>query len=187
MPDWTFYQHSGIHGACPSPCQWCMSMSMLNAHVSAHVHAAHHRCVSVCVFVCINAGLSSIQSVRYQNKKTNDAGTGPVPDQAKAVRHFFGPVPDWNFDAGMPMPALVSWMPMPSYAKTQLLQVRIWRTSCLRIPLTLSLLSCLSSYRFMGQGLYIGKCLPPWGGVENIRRCHLGGKKYEAGKRSGKI
>jgi hypothetical protein len=22
-------------------------------------------------------------------KKTNDAGTGPVPDQAKAVQHFF--------------------------------------------------------------------------------------------------
>jgi hypothetical protein len=27
-------------------------------------------------------------------KKTNDAGTGPVPDQADTVRHFFSPVPD---------------------------------------------------------------------------------------------
>jgi hypothetical protein len=27
-------------------------------------------------------------------KKTNDAETGPVPDQTKAVRHFFGPVPN---------------------------------------------------------------------------------------------
>jgi hypothetical protein len=47
--------------------------------------------------------------------KTNDAGNSPVPDQAKAVRHFFGPVPDEIIDAGMPMPALVSSMPMPSY------------------------------------------------------------------------
>jgi hypothetical protein len=30
-------------------------------------------------------------------KKTNDAGTGLVPDQAKAVRHIFGPVPVWNY------------------------------------------------------------------------------------------
>jgi hypothetical protein len=29
-------------------------------------------------------------------KKTNDAGTDPVPDQAGAVRHFFGMVPEWN-------------------------------------------------------------------------------------------
>jgi hypothetical protein len=27
-------------------------------------------------------------------KKPNDAETGPVPDQADAVRHFFSPVPD---------------------------------------------------------------------------------------------
>jgi hypothetical protein len=29
-------------------------------------------------------------------KKTNDAGTGPVPDYAHTVRHFFSPVPDEN-------------------------------------------------------------------------------------------
>ncbi len=50
--------------------------------------------VHVRVHKCRNAGLSGIQSVRYRNKKTNDAGTGPVPDQTKVVRHFFGPVPD---------------------------------------------------------------------------------------------
>jgi hypothetical protein len=53
----------------------------------------HHRCLCVCVFVCKcrNAGLSGIRSVRYWNekKKIIDAGTGPVPGQAKAVRHFF--------------------------------------------------------------------------------------------------
>jgi hypothetical protein len=59
-----------------------------------------HERVRVRVYKCRNAGLSGIRSVRYRNKKTNDAGTGPVP---KII------------DAGMPMPALVSWMPMPSY------------------------------------------------------------------------
>ncbi len=75
-------------------------MSMLNVHV----HAAHHRCVRVRggvrvrvhvrVYKCRNAGLIGVQSVRYRNEKTNDARKDPVPDQAKAVRHFFGLVPD---------------------------------------------------------------------------------------------
>ncbi len=80
-------------------------MSMLN--VSVHVHAAHHKCVCVCegvfvwvfvcVFMCINAGMpdcpaSDQSSTRI--KKTNDAGTGLVLNQIKAVRHFFGRVPD---------------------------------------------------------------------------------------------
>ncbi len=60
-------------------------------------------CVFVCVFVfmfvfvCINAGMLDCPA-SYQSgtgiKKTNDAGTGPEPDQTKAIRHFFGPVPD---------------------------------------------------------------------------------------------
>jgi hypothetical protein len=50
--------------------------------------------VRVRVYKCRNAGLSGIRSVWYRNEKINDAGTGPVPDQAKAVRHFFSPVPD---------------------------------------------------------------------------------------------
>ncbi len=42
-------------------------------------------------------------------KNTNDAGTGTVPDYTDAVRHFFGPVPDWigeflNADAGVSFP-----------------------------------------------------------------------------------
>jgi hypothetical protein len=77
-------------------------MSMLNIHVPVHGHAAHHRCVRVRVGVrvrvrvhvykCRNAGLTGIRSVWYRNEKTNNAGTGPVPDQAKAVWHFLGPV-----------------------------------------------------------------------------------------------
>jgi hypothetical protein len=57
-------------------------------------------CVFMSVFVCINAGMPNYSASDQSGtglKKTNDAGTGPVPDQAKAVRHFFGPVPDWNY------------------------------------------------------------------------------------------
>jgi hypothetical protein len=70
-------------------------MSMLKVHVPVPVLAAHHRCVGVCefvfvcmfVFMCINAGMPDCP-------ETNDAKTGQVMDQGKAVRHFFGPVPD---------------------------------------------------------------------------------------------
>jgi hypothetical protein len=110
--------HLHAHGACPCPC----FISMLNVHVPVHVHAAHHRCVCVFVyvftFVCINArigGLCGIQSVRYRNEKTNDAGTSPVSDQAKAVQHFLVRYRTEIIDAGMTMPAFVSCMPMPSY------------------------------------------------------------------------
>jgi hypothetical protein len=51
--------------------------------------------VRVHVYKCWNARLSGFRSVRYwTEKKTNDAGTGPILDQAKAVQHIFGPVPD---------------------------------------------------------------------------------------------
>jgi hypothetical protein len=109
--------HLHVHGAWPCSC----FMSMLQVHV----HAAHHRCVCVCecvcecvfvcvfvcvcVLVCINAGMPNCPASDQSGtrlKKTNDAGTSPVPDQAKAVRHFFGPVKDWNYwcrnaDAGV--------------------------------------------------------------------------------------
>jgi hypothetical protein len=48
-------------------------------------------------------------------KKTNDAGTVPVSDQAKAVQHFSVRYRTEIIDAGMPMPALVFWMPMHTY------------------------------------------------------------------------
>ncbi len=56
--------------------------------------------VCVCVFMCINAGMPNCPASDQSGtglKKTSAAGTGPVPDQAKAVWHFFGPVPDWNY------------------------------------------------------------------------------------------
>ncbi len=61
------------------------------------------------MFMCINAGLSGIRSVRNWNEKTNRAGTGPVPDQAKAVRHFFCLFLYRTeiIDAGMPMPTVI--------------------------------------------------------------------------------
>ncbi len=62
----------------------------------------------------VNAGmpdcLASDQFGFGRKKKPNDAGTGPVPDQADAVRHL------WSGNAlELWMPALVSLMPMPSY------------------------------------------------------------------------
>jgi hypothetical protein len=103
---------------------------MLNIYVSVHVHAAHHRCVCVCecvfmcvfVFVCINAGMpdcpASDQSgteikklmmpgqFRYQTKP-RQSGIFSVWYQTDYI------------DAGMPMPALVFWMPMPSYGRME--------------------------------------------------------------------
>jgi hypothetical protein len=60
-------------------------MSMLHVHV----HAAQCVCVRVRVYKCWNAELSGIPSVQYRIEKINNAGTGPVPDQAEAVQHFF--------------------------------------------------------------------------------------------------
>ncbi len=99
---------------------------MLKVHVPVHVHDAHHWCVCVCecvfvcvlVFMCINTGMSdcpaSDQSGTRMKKLT----------MLGQVRYLTKPRQSSNFlvqyrieiiDAGMPMPALVSWMPMPSY------------------------------------------------------------------------
>jgi hypothetical protein len=54
-------------------------------------------CVFAFMFVCINAGMPDCPASDQSGtgiKKTNDAGTGPVLDQTKAVQQFFGPVPD---------------------------------------------------------------------------------------------
>jgi hypothetical protein len=62
-----------------------MSMSMLHVHVNIHVH------------IYKNAGMPDHPAFGQSGtglKKTNDAGTVPVPDQAHTVRHFFSPVPD---------------------------------------------------------------------------------------------
>jgi hypothetical protein len=71
--------------------------------------------VFVCMFMCINAGMPDCLAFRYWNEKTNDAMNGLVPDQVKAVQHFLVQYLTEKIDAGMPMPALVFSMPMPSY------------------------------------------------------------------------
>jgi hypothetical protein len=62
--------------------------------VRVHVRVRVRVRVHVRVYKCRNAGLTGIRSVRYRTEKTNDAGNSPVPEQAKAVRQFFGPVLD---------------------------------------------------------------------------------------------
>ncbi len=69
-------------------------------HVHVHVH------VRVRVYKCQNAGLSGIRSVWYRTEKTNDARNSPVPDLAKAVRHFLVWYRTEIIDAGMPMPSI---------------------------------------------------------------------------------
>ncbi len=47
--------------------------------------------------MCINAGMPDCPASDQSGtgiKKTNDAGTNPVPVKADAVRYFFGPVSD---------------------------------------------------------------------------------------------
>ncbi len=97
---------------------------MLNIHVPVHVHTAHHsfvcvcECVFVCVFVYINAGMldcpASDQSGTGMKKLTMP---GQVQYRTKPRQSviFLVRYRTESIDAGMPMPALVSWMPMPSY------------------------------------------------------------------------
>jgi hypothetical protein len=73
-------------GVCVSVCVHVRVRVLVRVRVRVHVR--------VHVYKCQNAGLSGIRSVRYRTEKTNDAGNGPVQDQAKAVRHFFGQVLD---------------------------------------------------------------------------------------------
>ncbi len=103
--------HLHVHGACPCPC----FKSMLNVHVSVHVHAGHHRCV--CVFVCINAGMPD----QHPNSPVPDWKKLTMPEQVWYRTKFTQSgiflvryrTKIWH--AGMPMPASVSLMPMPSY------------------------------------------------------------------------
>jgi hypothetical protein len=88
--------------------------------LQVHVHATHHRCLSVCVFVCvcINAGMpncpASDQSGTELKKLTMPGlvryRTKPRQSGIFLVRYRTGII-----DAGMPMPVLVSSMPLPSY------------------------------------------------------------------------
>ncbi len=74
--------------------------------------------VFVCVF--INAGMPDCPASDQSSTgmiKTNDTGTYAVLDQADAVRNVLVRYRTEIMDARIPMPALVSLMPMPSYGE----------------------------------------------------------------------
>jgi hypothetical protein len=77
------YVHACV---CVSLCTWVRGGVCMYSCLCARV--------LMLMYKCRNAGLSSIRSVWYQNKKTIGAGTGLVTDQACAVQHFFGLVLD---------------------------------------------------------------------------------------------
>jgi hypothetical protein len=69
--------------------------------------------VRVCVRVRVRVRVYKCRTVRHPNKKTNDAGTVPVPDQARQ----YGIFSVRYRTEKLLMPALVFWMPMRSYAE----------------------------------------------------------------------
>ncbi len=99
-------QHVHVQNACPCPC--CMSMLMLHVTVNVHVH------------IYRNAGMPD-------RPASNQSGTGlkklTMPEQVRyrtkltQTGIFLVQYRTKIRDAGMPMPALVSSMPMPSYAE----------------------------------------------------------------------
>ncbi len=135
--------HVHVHGACLCPC--CTFMSMLHVHVHAacvcpccmptsklhvHVHAASPcpcqcpsrlsvsmgmcACACVPVLVCACVQMPECQTVRYMISPVLEwkklAMPGPI-----GYQHFFARYQTEMMDPGMPMPALVSSMPMPSF------------------------------------------------------------------------
>jgi hypothetical protein len=98
---------------------------MLNIHVPVHGHDAHHRCVRVRVHVrmrvhvykCRNAGLTGIQSVGTGMKKLMMPGQVRYQTKPRQSGIFLVQYQTEIVNAGMPMPVLVSWMPMPSYGE----------------------------------------------------------------------
>jgi hypothetical protein len=95
--------HVHVHTACPCPC--CMSMSMLHVHVNVHVHIYRNAGMpNRPASSQSSTGLKKLmipEQVRYRTKLTQP-GIFVVRYRTK-IR-----------DAGMPMPALVFSMPMPS-------------------------------------------------------------------------
>jgi hypothetical protein len=102
--------HVHVYTACPCPC--CMSRSMLHAHVNVHVHIYRKAGMpDRPASSQSGTGLKQLtipEQVRYRTKLTQ-SGIFVVRYRTK-IR-----------DAGMPMPALVFSMPMPSSGKYQLL------------------------------------------------------------------
>jgi hypothetical protein len=95
--------HNQIRAACP--CSYCMSMSMLHVDVNASCQCQCPECRTVWHPVSLVPDwkkLTMPKPVRYRTKLTQ-SGIFLVQYWTKI------------WDAGMPMPALVSSMPMPSY------------------------------------------------------------------------
>ncbi len=136
MPDWAFYRHSGIHASmhvhCPGPC--CISKSILHVHV--HVACSSQWCISCQCFMSMSMSID-IYIEMLEKCRTVQHPVSPVPDwkkltMPKQVRYRTKLMQSGIFlvryrtkirDAGMPMPALVSSMPMPSYGKDTFLIV----------------------------------------------------------------
>ncbi len=152
MPDWTFYRHSGIH-ACPlsryllhyqscavCPCPCCLSMSIMHVHV-------HDACPCQC---CMSMAMSMYIYIEMLEYWTVRRPVSPVPNWKKLMmpeqaRYWTKVTQSGIFlvryrtkirDAGMPMPALVSSMLMPSYAnfqracKSKWPRTGSWRSRC---------------------------------------------------------
>ncbi len=125
MSDWTFYRHSGIH-ACPLSrymlqYQSCVSMPMLHVHV--HVACSCQCCMSMSMSMYIDIEMLECLTIRHPVSPVPDWKKLTMPEQVryrtKLTQSGIFLVRYWTKirDAGMPMPALVSSMPMPSYAQ----------------------------------------------------------------------
>ncbi len=153
MPDWTFYRHSNIH-ACPlsrymlhyqscavCPCPCCMSMSIMHVHVN--VACPYQCCMSMSMSMYIYIEMLECQTVQHPISPVLDWKKLMMPEQ---VRYWTKLTQSGIFlfrywtkirDVGMPMPALVSSMPMSSYAiLTYLLQIRNLSYTHTREPLS---------------------------------------------------
>ncbi len=131
MPNWTFYRHSGIH-ACPLsrymlhyqscakfPFPCCMSMSIIHVHV--HVACPCQCCMSMSMSMYISIEMPECRTVRHPVSLVPDWKKLTMPEQVwyrtKLTQSgiFLVRYRTKIRDAGMPMPALVSSMSMPSY------------------------------------------------------------------------
>ncbi len=136
MPDWTLYLHSGIH-ACPlsryscmtkavlrvhvhaaCPCPYCMSMSILHVHV--HVACPCQCGMPMSMSMFIYTEMPECRTVWHPVSPVRDWKKLTIPEQVRyrtKLTQFGIFVVRYRTkirDAGMPMPALVFSMPMPS-------------------------------------------------------------------------
>jgi hypothetical protein len=117
-----------VHVACSCHCPRCMfmSLSMLHVHVNAafhvnpalhvnasfHVNAAFHdnaSCPHLCPCTYVYVEMPECRTVRHPVSPVPDRKKITIPEQIRYRTKLR--------DAGMLMPALVSLMPMPSYAE----------------------------------------------------------------------